>query len=319
MLQNNQSVNNLLNNFKIFELNPEIAVGVSGGPDSIALAYLLNEWIKIKKGKLFALIFDHKIRSSSRKESFVVKDTLSKLGIVSIIIKPKKNKLVKKNMQNARQNRFDGLINFCRQNKILHLFLGHHLDDNLETYLIRKINGSNIEGLECMNNISQYHNIQILRPFLQIKKKSIINFNKRNNLSFIDDPSNYDLNYTRVKIRNFLNNNMYNDQIKKDFENIRKIIPLYKKMIWSTFLENLITLNSTKIVVKYTKIKKLNDLILERHILIILKFFGIKQNQVKSTKIYKFIDLFNAPNFKIYNLRGIIITKKSNLLTFYKK
>ena len=142
MLQNNQSVKNLLNNFKIFELNPEIAVGVSGGPDSIALAYLLNEWIKIKKGKLFALIFDHKIRSSSRKESFVVKDILSKLGIVSIIIKPKKNKLVKKNMQNARQNRFDGLINFCRQNKILHLFLGHHLDDNLETYLIRKINGS---------------------------------------------------------------------------------------------------------------------------------------------------------------------------------
>ena len=50
-------------------------------------------------------------------------------------------------MAQARNNRFKGLINFCNKNNILHLFLGHHFDDNLETYLIRKINGSNLEGL----------------------------------------------------------------------------------------------------------------------------------------------------------------------------
>ena len=46
----------LLENFKYFENKPHIGVGVSGGPDSMALAYLLNKWIKYKKGKLTAIV-----------------------------------------------------------------------------------------------------------------------------------------------------------------------------------------------------------------------------------------------------------------------
>ena len=51
-----------LKNFKNFENRPHVAVGVSGGPDSIALAYLLKKWVKLKKGKLTALVFNHRIR-----------------------------------------------------------------------------------------------------------------------------------------------------------------------------------------------------------------------------------------------------------------
>ena len=51
------------------------------------------------------------------------------MNIETFIIKAKKNKLIKKNMADARINRFDGLLNFCNKNNILHLFLGHHCDD----------------------------------------------------------------------------------------------------------------------------------------------------------------------------------------------
>ena len=146
----------LIKNFKHFENNPSIAVGVSGGPDSMALVYLLSTWIKLKKGKLIALVFDHQIRENSKDESLQVNDMLSDLNIDSIIIRPKKNKLIKKNMANARDNRFEGMINFCKKKSILHLFLGHHFDDNLETYLIRKINGSNLEGLASINKITKW-------------------------------------------------------------------------------------------------------------------------------------------------------------------
>ena len=86
----------LLENFKYFENKPHIGVGVSGGPDSMALVYLLNKWIKYKKGKLTAIVFDHGIRHNSNIESIQVKKMLSDLSIRSIIVKPNKNKLIKK-------------------------------------------------------------------------------------------------------------------------------------------------------------------------------------------------------------------------------
>ncbi|SVB97016.1 uncharacterized protein METZ01_LOCUS249870, partial [marine metagenome] len=51
-----------LNKKNLFETNPVIAVAVSGGPDSIALVFLLENWIRKNKGKLIALIIDHQIR-----------------------------------------------------------------------------------------------------------------------------------------------------------------------------------------------------------------------------------------------------------------
>ena len=142
-------------------------------------------------------------------------------------------------MNNARDNRFEGIIRICKKNNILHLFLGHHFDDNLETYLMRKINGSNLDGLESINKSAYFKNIQILRPLIEINKKSILNFNKKNKLYFISDPSNKDLNYTRVKLRDFLQNNKYKREIEKEFLSIKKQIPNYKKMIWETLIDNL--------------------------------------------------------------------------------
>ena len=222
MLLNEINFFSYLNNLKCFEKYPHVAVGVSGGPDSIALVYIINKWIKSKQGKLSALIFDHRIRSNSEQESYKVRDILIDLNISARILKTKKNKPIKKNMAQARNNRFEGLITFCNKNNIHHLFLGHHFDDNLETYLIRKINGSNFEGLGSMEEITYFKKIQILRPFIKINKNSILSFNKKNKLVFINDPSNKDVNYTRVKVRNFLQNNKYKKSIKYDFINLKK-------------------------------------------------------------------------------------------------
>ncbi len=309
----------LLENFKCFENQPRIAVGVSGGPDSMALAYLLSKWIKKNKGKLYCVIFDHNIRSNSKYEAYQVKDMLKNLKIKASIIKPNKNKLIKKNMENARLNRFTGLLNFCKKKNILHLFLGHHFDDNLETYLIRKINGSNLEGLDSMNHISFLNNIQILRPFLKIKKSSIISYNKKNKIKFINDPSNLDINYTRVKVRNFLRNKTYKRQVQNDFLEIKIQIPHYKKMIWELFIRSLVGIKKNQIIVNFKKLVKNDNLIIEKHILLILKYLLLAKKQTKSSKINQFIAIIKKPNFKIYNLSGIIIKKNSDFLIFSQK
>lgn len=314
---NQINFNTQLENFNCFEKQPHIAVGISGGPDSMCLAHLLNQWIKLKKGKLSALVFDHGIRGNSKDESFQVKDMLTKtIKQKAIIIKPKKNTLIKKNMVNARLNRFEGLINFCNKNKILHLFLGHHIDDNLETFLIRKINGSNLEGLGSIDKITYFRNIQLVRPLIEIKKISILKYNKKNKVNYLNDPSNRDINYTRVKVRNFLDNENIKKKVKKDFINLKKQIPNYKKMVWELFLLIIYDIKSHIVKIKFDKFIKYDKLIIEKHVLIILKYLN-KINQTKSSKINIFIDSINNPDFKIFNLSGVIIQKKSNFLIFY--
>ena len=70
-----------LNQKNLFETNPVIAAAVSGGSDSIALAFLLKNWIRKNKGKLIALIIDHQIREISFKEASFVKKYLGNNNI----------------------------------------------------------------------------------------------------------------------------------------------------------------------------------------------------------------------------------------------
>ena len=316
MTVNQNIFNASLEKLNCFETNPHIAVGVSGGPDSMCLAHLLKGCGKFKTGKLSALVFDHCIRHNSKEESYQVKDMLTKiLRTEAIVIKPNKNASIKKSMSNARLNRFEGLIYFCKKNNISHLFLGHHFDDNLETFLIRKINGSNLEGLGSMDKITYHKNIQILRPLIEVKKTSILSYNKKNKVNYLNDPSNKDINYTRVKVRYFLKNKDFKKIVKKDFFNLKKQIPNYKKMIWELFLTILYEVKLNKIKINFDKITRFDRLIIEKHILLILKFLN-KKNLTKSSKINIFIDNIKSPKFKIFNLSGVIIQKKSNFLIF---
>ena len=319
MLLNEINFFSYLNNLKCFEKYPHVAVGVSGGPDSIALVYIINKWIKSKQGKLSALIFDHRIRSNSEQESYKVRDILIDLNISARILKTKKNKPIKKNMAQARNNRFEGLITFCSKNNIHHLFLGHHFDDNLETYLIRKINGSNFEGLGSMEEITYFKKIQILRPFIKINKNSILSFNKKNKLVFINDPSNKDVNYTRVKVRNFLQNNKYKKSIKYDFINLKKEMPYYRNMVWKCLMDTLAEVKPKSIKINRNKILKFDDLIIEKIILLCLKFFSDQKYKSRSSKINLFISEMKKSSFKIFNLTGVYIKKNQGLLTFYQK
>ena len=200
----------------------------------------------------------------------------------------------------------------------MHLFLGHHFDDNVETFLIRKINGSNLEGLSSMSLISNYNNIQIVRPFISSSKILINEFNKKNKINFINDPSNIDISFTRVKVRNFLKIKKNYKLAKNDFIKINKQIPNYRAMIWELFIENLVNVGSKKVILNLIKLNETNLLIVEKHISLVLNFFNTKKNQTKTDKIHKMIKQINNSNFKNFNLNGVFIKKQSNLLIFYQ-
>ena len=85
-------------------------------------------------------------------------------------------------MNEARNNRYNLLTDYCIKNNILHLFIAHHKDDNLETFLSRKIAGSDFYGLKSMSKLSLYNRVNIIRPLLNFSKEMLLDYNKKNKI-----------------------------------------------------------------------------------------------------------------------------------------
>ena len=308
---------NSLNQKNLFENNPFVAVAVSGGPDSIALVFLLKKWIRRNKGKLVALIIDHKIRNNSFKEASSVKKYLDNNNIQSLILKVHKKNVLKGKMIQARENRFLKIINYCKKNKIFHLFVGHHYDDNIETFMLRKIAGSNFEGLNCMQERTIYNNVQIIRPLLKFSKKQILGYTKKMNLFYVNDPSNKDEKYSRVAVRNFINKNpQYKKNIIQEFTLIRENYYNYKKMIFQ--IHNLINFEIHKEMIIFDSVKFLNlDQELQaKFIEITYKFFNPKNPFLRYKKIIKTLDkLYKTVNLFI-SLSNMRVKRNKNSIYF---
>ncbi len=205
----NKNILRAFNEFKkSLDINKKYAVAVSGGPDSIALAYFSKCFSIINKVNFFYYIVDHKLRKESSIEAKKVQSILKKFKIhCKILIW--RGKKPNSNIQSiARKNRYSLLINECKKMKIKNILIGHHIDDLYENFLLRLLRGSGLKGLVSMDKFSEEKNgdIKIIRPLLNIEKSDLKKISKDTFNFFVDDPSNYDENFKRIRIRNLIKN-----------------------------------------------------------------------------------------------------------------
>ncbi len=201
------------NIYKIFSKNlysqikdQKFCIGVSGGPDSLALSYLSKIYAKEYKTIFKTFIVDHRLRSESKKEANEVKRLLLKQRIKSKILKWK-GKIPKSNIQsNARKIRYKLILDQCKKLKISNLVMGHHANDLVENFFIRLFRGSGLKGLSSFNLLSyqNQNSIKIIRPFINIDKKELIYISEKNFNKYVIDPSNFKEKYLRTKIRNYI-------------------------------------------------------------------------------------------------------------------
>ena len=311
----------LLNKNLIIENNPTIAAAVSGGPDSMGLVFLLNDWCKLINGNLIALIVNHNLRKNSLEEATSTQNILKKKKIKSKIFSVHNSQINKKNMNEARINRYKLLTNYCRVNNILHLFLAHHKDDNLETFLTRKVSGSDFEGLNSMQLFSLNNKINIVRPFLNYTKKEILEYNFHYKIPFVIDPSNTNLNYTRPSIRDFLGKTLKKNikEIENEFNIIKNYSSNYKTMIYEILIKNTTEISNSYIKINYKNYIKLNKILSQKIVKCIFQYFNKKDIFLRSKKIDIFINEVKKMKFKQFNLGGMIIKKRDNSLVFLKK
>jgi tRNA(Ile)-lysidine synthase len=198
----------------IFENKPVIAVAVSGGVDSLALLNLAFKWVKEKNGEVIALTVDHNLRADSSQEAASLHLQLTKAGIRHVVLPWRYSNRPTSNIQaQARVARYDLLTKFCQENHILHLLVGHHLNDQVETLLINLQRGSGLDGLSAIPPLSYYNNVRIIRPLLNVTKSALKAFLENLSIPWFEDPSNLAQEYTRNKIRALLETALINNEL----------------------------------------------------------------------------------------------------------
>ena len=184
-----------------FETAPALAVAVSGGPDSLALALLARDWAAARGGSLLALVVDHGLRPGSAEEAARVAGWLEGLGVPCRRLAWTGTKPRTGLMAAARAARYGLFESACRESGILHLLAGHHRGDQAETLAMRAEAGSGPFGLAGIATIVCLPHVRLLRPLLPVPKARLIATLEAHGLPWLADPSNVDPRFWRGRFR----------------------------------------------------------------------------------------------------------------------
>ena len=188
-------------------------IGVSGGRDSVALLHWL---VNLGYKKLIVCHLNHQLRGrmSDADARFVQKLVERynqefvgqfdfELGAINVRAFAAKQKISIETA--AREARYKFFAETARRRKCKTIFLGHHADDLVETFLINLFRGAGTAGLSGMRAISTRRiddvDLAIVRPFLGVWRKEIAIYMREHRIKFREDASNKDLNPLRNRIR----------------------------------------------------------------------------------------------------------------------
>ena len=186
----------LLNNLNI-DKSKHIVIATSGGPDSMALLYML----KNDDYNIICAHVNHSLRSESEEEYTFLENYCKNNKIIFEGMKISGYKNDKFTENEAREKRYEFFESILKKYNTDILLTAHHGDDLIETMLMRIIRGTNLDGLKGFSVISNYKDFKIIRPLIYYTKEEIEKYIKDNNIPCRYDLTNQSKKYTRNRIR----------------------------------------------------------------------------------------------------------------------
>ncbi len=188
-------------------LTPELGaarwcVAFSGGPDSTALLHLIHTWCAGHAGKtppLFALHINHGMQGDADKWQAHCESLCAVWDIPIIVSQALVESAGQGGEAAARQARYRLFESEINAGDIL--FMGHHLDDQVETYFLRLMRGSGLSGLSGMPARRELGRGELIRPLLKVERRSLEEYITAHKLVTIEDPSNLDTTIDRNYLR----------------------------------------------------------------------------------------------------------------------
>lgn len=186
-----------------FPTTGKCAIAVSGGGDSLALCLMM----KAAGHDVVALHFNHKLRPGADSEASWLQQTLKAQGIDCHTGQWNGEKTTTNLQQQARHARYRYFQDVCQEHGYTGVYLGHTLDDQLETFWLRLAHGSGIHGLGLpLKPKTQIEGLAIFRPMLPLRRQDLRAWLTEYGHTWLEDPSNQNEQFYRVRIRQILPN-----------------------------------------------------------------------------------------------------------------
>ena len=202
-----RTINHTLKSHNLFPENSRILVACSGGPDSMALLYLLQDIATHRHTtyKIGVAIVDHCIRPESKDEVLWLQHQVEELGLPfysATFDVPHLSKEHKKSEETiGRQVRYQWLNEIAQSEGYDYISVAHHKDDQAESILAHIIRGSGLNGLTGMSVVQSEYAIPVVRPLLDVTKENLLAYIGTKHISYCVDSTNEDVRYQRNRIR----------------------------------------------------------------------------------------------------------------------
>lgn len=202
-----RTINHTLKSHNLFPENSRILVACSGGPDSMALLYLLQDIATHRHTtyKIGVAIVDHCIRPESKEEVLWLQHQVEELGLPfysATFDVPRLSKEYKKSEETiGRQVRYQWLNEIAQSEGYDYISVAHHKDDQAESILAHIIRGSGLNGLTGMSVVQSEYAIPVVRPLLDVTKEDLLAYIGTKHISYCVDSTNEDVRYQRNRIR----------------------------------------------------------------------------------------------------------------------
>ncbi|MBI4313552.1 MAG: tRNA lysidine(34) synthetase TilS [Candidatus Omnitrophica bacterium] len=182
-----------------------IVVGVSGGPDSVALLSLLHEIQPRMRYQLRAVYVNHGWRPrAARREEIFVQKLCRQFQVPLSIVRLKRNKQPRQSWEGtARQARYGALGRSARRFQAGHIALAHTLEDQAETVLLALFRGSGTHGISGMppSRALGKGPVRVVRPLLGFTHEALRRYLRRQKMDWMADASNQNERFRRNWIR----------------------------------------------------------------------------------------------------------------------
>ncbi|MFH1191806.1 MAG: tRNA lysidine(34) synthetase TilS [Candidatus Omnitrophota bacterium] len=312
-----------INRYSLIQKKDKVLVAVSGGPDSLALLLKLFS-LKSKLGLILHIAhLDHGLRKDSKLDALFVKRWGQKLGLQVTIKQLGYRQIMKKGSLEEffREERLKFFIQTAKAIKADKVALGHNLDDQAETVLMRLLRGTGLSGLSGISARRVIHGVVFIRPFLETPRCQINRFLKSRRVIPRLDSTNQEDIFLRNKIRHHLIpllERKYNVNIQRGLANLAETVS-YDYEYLDRAAQRSLKGNPLRLNLK--KIEKLHPAILRLKLRQSIAYIQGDTRRISFQHIKELEDLiYSRPGGSIVDLpKRIYVQKTRNTLFFSKR